>query len=141
MTALPGRRCSLLRFLMASVVAVGLLTACGSSATGSTGDAADGGDAVAAVGPPQAQTVTIDSTDVLTFEPDTISAKVGTLTLTLTNSGQVSHDLVFDDPALPKMGTVTGGKERSATYTFTEPGTYTFVCTFHSGMDGKVVVT
>jgi plastocyanin len=128
---------------MASVFVGGLLTACGgnSSAPGSTGDAADGGDAVAATGPPQAQTITIDSTDELTYEPDTISAKVGTLTLTLGNGGQVPHNLVFDDPALPRIGTVTGGKELSATYTFTEPGTYTFVCTFHNGMDGKVVVT
>ncbi len=132
MTAYPRRRTAALM----TVLTVGSLSACGGgSATQSTGAAA------AAAGPPDAQTVTIDGTDMLKFVPATINAKVGTLTITLGNSGQVSHNLVFDDAARPAIGTVTGGKQLSATYTFTAPGTYDFVCTFHGGMDGQVVVS
>lgn len=61
--------------------------------------------------------------------------------MTLGNSGEVPHNLVFDDKALPAIGTVLGGQELAETYTFTKPGTYDFVCTFHSGMDGSVVVS
>ena len=114
------------------------LAACGSGSSSSGGSTEAG---VAAAGPADAQTITVDSTDDLDFVPEVIEAKVGTLTITLGNSGQVSHNLVFDDPARPAIGTVTGGKSLSATYTFDTPGTYTFVCTFHNGMDGKVVVS
>lgn len=132
MTAHPHPRTALLL----TVLAAGALVSCGGgSSTPSAGEGA------AASGPPDAQTVTIDSTDRLEFVPATVNAKVGTLTITLDNSGQVSHNLVFDDAALPAIGTVTGGKQLSATYTFTQPGTYDFVCTFHNGMDGQVIVS
>lgn len=136
MTAL--RRCA--TGLLAVLIALPL-AACGSSSS-SPGDSGDSGDpGVAAAGPADAQTITVDSTDDLDFVPEVIAAKVGTLTITLGNSGQISHNLVFDDKGLPAIGTVTGGKTLSATYTFDKPGTYTFVCTFHNGMDGKVVVS
>ncbi len=134
MTALP-RPCS--AALLAVLTALAL-TACGGSS--SSGDARDEAG-VAATGPPDAQTITIDSTDKLEFVPAVVAARVGTLTITLGNSGQNSHNLVFDDSSLPAIGTVTGGKQLSTTYTFTAPGTYTFVCTFHDGMDGQVVVS
>lgn len=135
MTAQPRR----LTAALLTVLAAGVLVACGGGS--STPGPGDTGGGAAAAGPADAQTVMIDSTDMLTFVPATINAQVGTLTITLGNSGQVSHNLVFDDAALPAIGTVTGGKQLSATYTFTEPGTYQFVCTFHSGMDGQVIVS
>ena len=131
----PLRRCA--TALLAILTAVPL-AACGSGSS-SSGGSTDAG--VAAAGPASAQTITVDSTDDLDFVPEVIAAKVGTLTITLGNSGQISHNLVFDDKALPAIGTVTGGKSLSATYTFDKPGTYAFVCTFHNGMDGKVVVS
>lgn len=132
--SLPARRST--AALLCLLTALSLVACTGTS---SGGDAA--GEAVPAEGPADAQTITIDSTDRLDFVPAVVSARVGTLTITLGNSGQSPHNLVFDDSSLPAIGTVTGGKELSATYTFSAPGTYTFVCTFHNGMDGKVVVS
>ena len=131
----PVRRCAA---ALLSVLTVLPLAACGSGSS-SSGGSPDAG--VAAAGPPSTQTITVDSTDDLDFVPEVITGKVGTLTITLGNSGQVPHNLVFDDKGLPAIGTVTGGTSLSATYTFDKPGTYTFVCTFHRGMDGKVVVS
>ena len=134
MTAPHRRRAAGLLALLTALP----IAACGGGSS-SSGDSTDPG--VAAAGPATAQTITIDSTDDLDFVPEVVSAKVGTLTITLGNSGQISHNLVFDDGSLPPIGTVTGGKQLSTTYTFDKPGTYTFVCTFHNGMDGKVVVS
>ena len=134
MTA-PLRRCATGLLALLTVLPV---AACGSGSSSSGGSTQAG---VAAAGPANAQTITVDSTDDLDFVPEVLEAKVGTLTITLGNSGQVSHNLVFDDPGLPAIGTVPGGRSLSATYTFDKPGTYTFVCTFHNGMDGKVVVS
>jgi plastocyanin len=66
---------------------------------------------------------------------------VGTLTLTHRNGGQVPHNLVFEDDALGAIDTVTAGQAKSVELTFSTPGEYDFVCTFHSGQTGKVVVT
>lgn len=137
MTALSRRPTAVLL----TALAIGALAACGGPSS-NEGAANDGAAAsAAATGPADAQTVTIDSTDQERYRPAIVTAEVGTLTLTLGNSGQSSHNLVFDDASLPKIGTVTGGKQLSATYTFTAAGSYDFVCTFHGGMAGKVVVS
>lgn len=117
---------------------LGLLAACGGSSGGAGG--AGGGTAGTATGPAGAQVFTIRGTDRLQFDPQTVNAKVGTLTLTLHNGG-VPHNLKFADPALPAIPTVSGDRTASATLRFTKPGTYTFVCTIHTGMAGKVVVS
>lgn len=129
------------RIAASSVLALSLLLTLVGCGGGSSGSSAASTGAVTAAGPPSAQTVTVDTTDKLQFVPNEIDAKVGTLMLTLTNTGQVSHNLVFDDMAQPKIGTIVGGRTLKQTYTFSKPGTYRFVCTFHPGMDGKLVVT
>lgn len=92
-----------------------------------------------ASGPPTAQTFTIHGTDAQTFEPATVRAKVGRLTLTL-ESGGVPHNLTFADPSLPGISAVSGAVAKSTVLTFNRPGTYAFSCTIHPGMNGKVVV-
>mgnify|MGYP001047024852 CR=1 FL=1 len=47
----------------------------------------------------------------------------------------VAHNVVFDDQASPVQ--TTGAFSR----TFTEPGTYQYVCTLHPFMEGAVIVT
>lgn len=133
MTSLPR---PLSAALLAALTVLPLAACGGGSSPGGAGDEVG----VAAAGPADAQTITIDSTDRNDFVPAVVAALPGTLTITLGNSGQSLHNLVFDDDALPVIGTVAGGKQLSTTYTFTAPGTYSFVCTFHSGMEGKVVV-
>ena len=112
------------------------LTACGGG-----GSDRSASTAVDATGPADAQQATVVSNDQLTYDPGIVNAKVGTLVLTHRNGGSIPHNLVFDDKALGAIDTVTGGQEKKVTLTFSEPGTYDFVCTFHSGQDGKVVVT
>ncbi|MDX6265973.1 MAG: Cupredoxin-like domain [Frankiales bacterium] len=96
---------------------------------------------VTTTGAADAQTATVDMGADLKFRPSTVLARVGTVTLTANNTGQVPHDLVFDDKALGKTGTVDGKTSEPLKVTFSKAGTYTFTCTFHSGMAGKVVVS
>lgn len=123
----------------AALAVLVLLAACsGGSAKGSdlkvTGT-------VTAKGAPEAQTVSLDMTDNLTFVPNVVDAKVGALTFTLENAGRVPHNLEFDDTAIGKTGTINGHATETLSVRFRKAGTYTFTCTFHSGMDGKVVVS
>jgi plastocyanin len=99
-----------------------------------------GGGIGTATGPATAQVFTIHGNDRDQFVPQTVLAKVGVLTLTLRNGG-VPHDLQFQKPGLPGISVVSGSGTKSAVITFSEPGTYAFVCTIHPGMAGKVVVS
>ncbi len=138
MLSLPPVRTRRHLALSAAALGLTLLAACGGS--GEADQQSASSSSVEAAGAPGAQTATVDGTDKLAFVPDEVDARVGTLTLTFTNTGGVPHNLVFDDKALPAIDTVTGGQTRTQKYTFTAPGTYDFVCTFHPGMQGKVVV-
>ncbi len=112
-----------------------LLTACGG------GKGGGGGSALEASGPADAQVATVESNDQLELAPATVNAKVGTLTLTHRNGGSIPHNVVFDDKALGGTETIGGGTQEVLTLTFDKAGTYAFVCTLHSGQDGKVVVS
>lgn len=119
-------------------VLLGLLlvtaTACGGSSSG------QGTGTVAASGPATAQTVHINGTGKLTFSPSTITAKVGELTIELGIVDGTPHNLQFTEGNRAKIPLVTGAPQQ-ASYTFTQPGTYSFVCTIHPGMGGKVVIS
>ena len=115
-----------------------VLTACG----GGGGDADEpNGGTVRAEGSADAQTATVVSVDGLKYDPGTVEAAVGTLELTHRNASDVPHNLTFEDQTLGAIDTVTGGQSKAITLTFSEPGTYVFVCTFHSGQVGQVVVS
>lgn len=92
-----------------------------------------------------AQQVTIDTTDMFRFTPTTIHAHVGELRIVLTDHGSYPHNISF--PALrASSSTVSGspGQQKTTfTVTFSHPGTYDFVCTFHSsaGMKGHITVS
>ena len=126
------------RLLRATLLAAVLaLTACGGGGT----EDREGEGSLTATGPADAQVATVVSNDQIEFEPATVNAKVGKLTLTHRNGGSIPHNLVFEDDELGGTETLTGGKEEAITLTFSEPGTYDFVCTLHSGQDGQVVVS
>jgi plastocyanin len=113
-----------------------VLTACGGGDEGGSGETA-----TTATGPADAQVATVVSNAQIEFEPATVNAKVGTLKLTHRVEGAIPHNLVFGDASLGGTETLTEGKEETLTLTFAEPGTYDFVCTIHSGQDGKVVIS
>ena len=121
----------------AAALAVLLLLA-GCSGSSSKGLKVTG--TVTATGPATAQTASLDMTDDLTFDPNVVNAKVGSLTLAIANAGQVPHNLVFSDKGLGATDTVKGHATATLALRFTKAGTYRFSCTFHSGMDGQVVV-
>ena len=114
------------------------LTACGG---GGDEPGEPNGGTVRAEGPADAQTATVVSVDGLTYDPGTVEAVVGTLELTHRNASKVPHDLTFEDEAYGVVDAVTGGQSKAITLTFSEPGTYVFVCTYHSGQVGQVVVS
>jgi plastocyanin len=90
------------------------------------------------------QVITIDTTDALRFSPATIVAHVGTVSVTLHNVGSYPHNISVT--ALHKTSTSVSGElgaqTTTTTFTFTKPGTYNFICTYHytAGMRGKFVI-
>lgn len=84
------------------------------------------------------------------FTPNRIDAKVGVpLTVRLTNTGTVRHDLNFEAIHMPGLGGVESilgpGETRTITLTFDTPGTHTFICTLPghaaAGMTGAAFVS
>jgi plastocyanin len=69
------------------------------------------------------------------FKPSALTVHAGD-TVVFTNDDDVTHNVTADGF---KSGDVAGGKSWS--YTFTKPGTYAYVCTYHPGMSGTITVT
>ena len=130
---------------VAAALAV-LSTGCGSGAHPATPAGQAGSRATAATtSPGGAQQVTIHATDGFRFEPASVTAHTGALTVTLVNDTSYPHNLSVADLHTTSE-TVTGGTGTNTstfTLTFSRPGTYSFVCTFHSsaGMRGQFVIT
>ena len=142
-TPRPGRsrRPRLLGLIVALLASLTLaLTACSSS--GGNDPKGSGGDS------------TVISLKSLMFMPETLTVKVGTK-VTWRNDEPITHTVT--------SGAVTGvdkasglrtgqkpdglfnkrlkGNGDSLSYTFTKPGTYSYYCDIHFGMNAKIVVT
>jgi len=124
------------RRLPALILASALVTACGGG-----GDGVKDLGTITASGAPSSQTATVGMNDALDFTPNIVLARVGTLTITADNLGRIPHDLVFDQPGLGQSDRIDGKRSADVRVAFTETGTFTFVCTLHPGMTGKVVVS
>ena len=72
------------------------------------------------------------------FAPTILRAPVGS-DVTFTNTDPVPHNVLGAHGAWGSYDLLKG-KHRSVTYRFTEAGTYPYVCTYHVGMVGTVVV-
>ena len=70
------------------------------------------------------------------FTPATITVAVNS-TVKWTNNDSYNHNVKSNDGTF-QSPTLAGGA--TYTHTFTTAGTYNYVCTFHSGMTGTVVV-
>jgi OOP family OmpA-OmpF porin len=74
---------------------------------------------------------------VFTWEPSSMTVAVGT-TVSWSNSTGTAHNVTFDQaPGAPSnIGAFTGQNTR----TFNSPGSFSYQCTLHAGMSGRVVV-
>ena len=91
------------------------------------------------------------STKLLAYEPEELEVKAGT-TVTWTVSDNIGHTVTTGSFELGGDGLRTSenpdgvidqpiGPGKDATFTFDEPGTYTYYCSIHKGMTGVVEVT
>ena len=79
----------------------------------------------------------VKETDQLQFSPTAVTIKAGQV-LEWDNSGQVAHNVTFDEDSSISSDTMNGGDTYQVK--FTQAGTYKFHCTFHPGMEGQVTV-
>ena len=83
----------------------------------------------------------VDSNEVsisgFSFKPAELTVKIGA-TVTWTNQDSATHDVRAADSS---WGSEALTKGQSFSMTFDKEGTYEYVCSFHSGMNGKVIVT
>jgi len=73
------------------------------------------------------------------FNPATVTISAGS-TVTWVNQDGVPHNIINDasSPMSFNSGVLAQGKGFS--YTFTDPGTYSYHCSIHPSMLGKIVV-
>jgi plastocyanin len=74
--------------------------------------------------------------DNFSFSPAAITVKPGTQ-ITWTNGDDIPHTVVSDSKDFKSKVLATGEKY---TYTPAKPGTYSYSCSIHPNMTGKVVV-
>ncbi len=74
--------------------------------------------------------------DNFSFSPATITVPAGT-TVRWTNRDDIPHTVVSDDKIFKSKPLDT---DEQFTYTFSKPGTYSYFCSIHPKMTGKVVV-
>jgi plastocyanin len=96
-----------------------------------------GEDATPAAGTPAASTGAAVEIDGFAFRPKSLEVTAGT-TVTWTNREVVPHTATAEDGSFDSEAL---GENDSFSYTFDEPGTYPYLCTFHTNMRGEVVVS
>jgi plastocyanin len=74
--------------------------------------------------------------DNFSFSPTPLTVKVGTQ-ITWTNGDDIPHTVVSDGHTFKSKVLGTGEK---FTFTASKPGTYSYSCSIHPNMTGKVVV-
>jgi len=74
--------------------------------------------------------------DNFVFGPQTITVPVGT-TVTWTNNDDIPHTTVSTDGVFKSKVMDT---DETFSYKFTKPGTYSYFCSVHPKMTGKVIV-
>lgn len=74
--------------------------------------------------------------DNFSYSPATLTVKAGTQ-VTWTNHDDMPHTVTSDDKSFASKALDTDDK---FSFTPTKPGTYTYYCTIHPKMTGKLVV-
>jgi plastocyanin len=116
-----------IRTLLVAVLFLGMAAACGSSSSGGDSGSGSGSSGTG-------NEVTISG---FSFHPSTLTVKAGTK-VTFTNDDSTPHTATANPGSTFDSGPLNKGQ--SFTFTFTKPGTYTYICNFHQNMHGTVVV-
>jgi plastocyanin len=90
---------------------------------------------VVSAGQPAASNVEVKIGN-FSFGPATVTVPAGT-TVTWTNRDDIPHTVVSDDKVFKSKVMDTDEK---FSFTFAKPGTYSYFCSVHPKMTGKVVV-
>ena len=124
------------------LVALVLISTLAAACAGPSAAAPSGGKPAAS----SAQAVEVKATDMMRFEPATITVTSGTpVRLTLTNDGALEHNWVVDNLDGRKVQVDARSKaSASGEFTPTASGTYEFYCSVpghrEAGMKGTLVV-
>lgn len=122
LTKTPAMKRALRSALVAALV---LLAACGDSGPDSAGESAGENDGKT--------TVVVKD---IAFKPERISVEVGeTVTWSFQDRG-IPHNVVADDESFKSDLKDSGTFE----HTFEKPGSFSYTCTVHPGMNGSVKV-
>ena len=80
----------------------------------------------------------------LKFDKTTLSAKAGTVTITMTNPSPIQHDVAIEGNGVEEKGDVVGQGGKSVVTADLKAGTYTFYCSVDghkdAGMKGELTV-
>jgi plastocyanin len=92
-----------------------------------------------AISPAQSTAVAIQT---FQFQPSPVEVKVGAR-ITWLNRDDIQHTVTAGTPdgRSGRFDLPLSGKDSSATFTFSEPGTYPYFCARHESMRGEVRVT
>jgi plastocyanin len=74
--------------------------------------------------------------DNFVFTPNTLTLPVGS-TVRWTNKDDIPHNVVSEDKSFKSKVMDT---DEQFSFTFTKPGTYTYFCSIHPRMTGKIIV-
>ncbi|SDI71598.1 Plastocyanin [Actinokineospora alba] len=138
------------RFRQALLIVLfgGAVTACGTS--GQAGPISVPSSGHGSHGAVSADSATV-TTKLLDFAPEDLTVKKGT-TVVWKVDGGIGHTVTTGTFTLGGDGLRNAEqpdgkvdlpltKDREVSFTFTEPGSYTYYCSIHKGMNGKVEVT
>src|SRR5262245_48886779 len=124
---------SCLRLLLVATAVTVPLAACGDD----DGDGGGGGDI------PEGAVV-VESSDSLSFDPDSLTAEAGEITLGLKNDGSLPHTFVIEDHEDDLKLSVSGSGAEDSGSIDLEAGEYTFYCDIPGhragGMEGTLTV-
>ncbi|MGH7616192.1 MAG: plastocyanin/azurin family copper-binding protein [Gemmatimonadaceae bacterium] len=124
------------RWLVLGVVACAAACGGSDSVSGTSGGSGSTGG-TGGTGGAQPVSTTSVSMSGLQFSPASISVAPGA-TVTWTNKDNTAHNVTFSNSSVASIGDFSSGSE--STTMPSAPGSYSYQCTIHPGMNGIVVV-
>lgn len=91
----------------------------------------------------EADAVTVNvGMDDFFFEPKELTVPAGAnVTFQISNAGQSVHNFISEDIGISSADVATNGDLEVDWTASAKPGTYTFMCTYHPGMEGTITIT